>query len=84
MEIRPSAESVTVVMTREEAARLGFAMRVGYEAISRPEYYIRTGLSQPLVRDIAGALIGAEEAVVIELAPGIEEVENPRRSRPAE
>lgn len=84
MEIRPSAESVTVEMTREEAARLGFAMRAGYEAISRPEYYIRTGLSQPLVREIARVLIEAEAAVVIELARGIEEVENPRRPRPTE
>lgn len=84
MEIRSNDESVTLKMTREEAARLGFAMRAGYETISRPEYYIRTGLSQPLIREIAGALIEAESAVVIDLAPGVEEVENPRRPRPAE
>ena len=71
-------------MTREEAARLGFAMRAGYEAISRPEYYIRTGLSQPLVREIARALIEAKAVARIELAPGNEEVENPRRPRPIE
>ena len=82
MEIRSDVDSVSVRMTREEAARLGFAMRAGYEVTSRPEYYIRTELSQPVVREIASALIAAE-AVRIELAPGVEEIENPHRPRPS-
>jgi hypothetical protein len=84
VEKRASAESVTVEMTREEAARIGFAMRAGYETISRPEYYIRSGLSQPLVREIARAPMKAESAVVIEFAEGIEDVESPRRPRPTD
>ena len=84
MEIRPNDESVTIEMTREEAARLGFAVRAGYEALSRSEYYIRTGLSQLLIREVAHALIKSEETVMIELDLGIEEIENPRRPRPNE
>lgn len=66
MEIRLEGDFVSVEMTRDEAARLGIALRAGYESTSRSEYYIRTGLSQSVVREIAGALIATDEAVRIE------------------
>ena len=81
MRIQPGDETVTVKMSREEAARLGFALRAGYETTSRAEYYIRTGLSQPVVREIAGRLIAADSAT-IDLAAGVEETENPRHPIP--
>jgi hypothetical protein len=34
-------------MSHPEAERLAFALRAGYETVSRAEYYIRNGLSQP-------------------------------------
>ena len=82
MDIRVDDDTVSLVMTRDEATRLGFALRIGYEVTSRPEYYIRSGLSQPAVRAIAGVLI-AGGAATVELGAGVEEVENPRRPRPS-
>jgi len=82
VDIQIEGDSVTVQMTRDEAARLGFALRAGFETTSRAEYYIRTGLSQPALREIAATLIASEVPVSIELASGVEEVENPRRPRP--
>ena len=82
MDIEAEGDSVTVQMTREEAARMGFALRANYETTSRAEYYIRTGLSQPVIREIAAALIASDSPVSIELALGVETIENPRRPRP--
>ena len=82
MDIQAGGGSVTLQMTREEAARVGFALRVGYETTSRAEYYVRTGLSQPVIREIAADLIAADFPASIELAPGVEAIENPRRPRP--
>ena len=85
MDIRVEGDIVSLEMTRIEAARLGFALRAGYEATSRPEYYIRTGLSQPVLRSIARVLIDPDVATpiaTIELEAGVEEIENPRRPRP--
>ena len=82
MDIKAEGDSVTVQMTREEAARMGFALRAGCETTSRAEYYARTGLSQPVIRGIAAALIEADFPASIELAPGVEAIENPRRPRP--
>ena len=48
--------AVVVRMTREEAQRLCFAISAGYEAVSRPEYDIRHGLSQPQVRQLVDAI----------------------------
>ena len=81
MDIQFDGDSVHVEMTRAEAARLGFALREGYETTSRPEYYIRTGVSQPVVREIAGALI-AGHPLATPLDSGVESVENPHRPRP--
>lgn len=85
MEIRIHDDEVSLRLTTAEAERLGVAIAAGYETVSRAEYYIRTGLSQPVVRQIADVLTSAEgstQAASIELAAGVEEVENPRRPRP--
>lgn len=84
VDIQVEGDSVTVQTTRDEAARLGFALRAGCETTSRAEYYIRTGLSQPVLREITAALIAAESLLSIELASGVEEIENPHRPRPQE
>lgn len=81
MDIRVDGDTVSMTMTKDEAARTGFALRAGYETMSRPEYYILTGLSQPVIREIARVLMDAQDAT-IDLAPGIEALENPRRPRP--
>ena len=81
MEIRIEGDAVLLQMTQDEAVRLGVALIAGYETTSRPEYYIRTGLAQPVIREIARALIAAESGAIA-LAAGNEEIENPRRPRP--
>jgi hypothetical protein len=85
MEIHIEGDAVSLRLTRAEAERLGVAMAAGYETVSRAEYYIRTGLSQPVVRQIAEILTSdrpSAQSASIELDAGVEEVENPRRPRP--
>jgi hypothetical protein len=86
MELAGEAESVVVRLTHDEAMRLRVAIIAGYEAVSRAEYFIRTGLSEPAVRRVADALSEIARdgfgARVIPLEPGVEEIENPRRPRP--
>lgn len=84
MRIIWNEESVSIEMANEEAVRLGFALRIGYETCSRAEYFIRTTLSQPVVEEIAHTLIKLQESAEIELVRGVESVENPRRPRPAD
>jgi hypothetical protein len=84
--IGSNEDAVIVRMTREEAQRLSFAISAGYETVSRAEYYIRHGLSQPQVRQLVDAIetavrIGRAE-MSVPLEPGVEEIENPRRPRP--
>lgn len=69
-------------MTRDEAARLGFALRAGYETTSNSEYFIRTGLPQSALREIAAALIAGDSSTEIPLIPGDEEAESPRSPGP--
>jgi hypothetical protein len=85
MEIQIEGDAVSLRLTRAEAERLGVAIAAGYETVSRSEYYIRTGLAQPVVRQIADLLTSVEsstQAASIGLDAGIEELENPRRPRP--
>jgi hypothetical protein len=78
--------SVTLRLTHAEALRLGVAIAAGYETVSRAEYYIRTGLSEPELRQIAQVLTGQLEPstqhISLPLEAGVEEIENPRRPRP--
>ena len=86
MDIEVADVVVTIRLTRAEAVRLGVALEAGCEAITRAEYFIRTGLSQAEVRKIARALTDADggpsTAQSLSLAAAQEDVENPRRPRP--
>jgi hypothetical protein len=86
MEIDVADTSVTVVLTHDEALNLGVALTEGFAGVSRPEYFIRTGLSRPEVQRFARALTDARKGPpgsrTLALADGVEEVENPRRPRP--
>lgn len=77
---------VVVRMSRHEAELLSFALRAGYEATSRPEYWIRHGVAQPSVRALRAALYevatGERASSNCPLEPGIETEENPQRPRP--
>lgn len=84
MEIQIGKGVTSIQLNQPEAERLGIAIAAGYEAISRAEYFIRTGLSQPTVQDIADVLTSIDSesekrTISIELDAGIESVENPRR-----
>lgn len=84
MDIHFDENAVLLRLSREEAERLGVAIAAGWDTASRPEYFIRTGLSQPVVRRIADALTSespSSTSIALPLGPGIEEVENPRRRR---
>lgn len=87
MEIQIDEHSVTVRLTHDEAKRLGVAIDAGYESVSRAEYFIRTGLSQPGMSQIADVLTHtagqAGTGLSMALDAGIETIENPRRPRPA-
>lgn len=87
MDINVEGDSVSLQLTRAEAGRLGIAIAAGYENVSRAEYYIRTGLAQQALRQIADVLTAtactAVTAVSIDLKAGEEEIENPRRPRPS-
>ena len=86
MDLEVGEDSVILRLAHDEAMRLGIAIAAGYEAISRAEYFIRTGLSEPVMRQIAEALTKVDEGYLgserILLAAGVEEIENPRRPRP--
>jgi len=86
MDIRVEDGMVHVRLTRAEAQRLCASIAAGYEGVSRAEYFIRTGLSEPAMRRIVEELGEAMEYpqgnVSISLDAGVEEIENPRRSRP--
>jgi hypothetical protein len=76
-----------IEMTNEEARRLASALAVGYEGMSWAEYFIRSGLSEPTIRQFVSALWEMLDAggggMSLEVPGGIEAVENPRRPRPA-
>lgn len=86
MDVRVDEGMVNLSMTHGEALRLCFAVQEGYMGMSRAEYFIRTGLSQPAVEALVNALSAAADEgsarLKIDLEPGIEEIENPRRPRP--
>lgn len=85
MDIEFDGENVHLRLSRGEASRLATAIEAGCESVSRAEYYIRTGLSEPGVLRIADALKAGDVALpgsaTLPLESGIEEVENPRRPR---
>jgi hypothetical protein len=86
MELEVEGDGVTLRLTREEAIRLGVAVAAGYESVSRAEYYIRTGLSEPGMNRVAQTLMSLPEQSQhrqsIPVEAGVEEVENPRPPRP--
>lgn len=85
MELEADRTQLALRMSSEEAAHLGVALAAGYESVSRAEYFIRTGLSEPQVRALSLALLEGLDSVGVRQLPidaGVEEVENPRRPRP--
>lgn len=86
MDIRVEDGAVEVRLTRAEAQRLCASIAAGYEGVSRAEYFIRTGLSEPAMRRIVEELGDILERSIgnisIPLDAGVEEIENPRRPRP--
>jgi hypothetical protein len=78
-------ETVSVRMTHAEAKRLGLALRE-YLALSQAEYFIRSGLSQTEVAQVADLLIEVDELPFgsrsLLLSDGVAAIENPRRPRP--
>ena len=86
MEVRVDGDRVELTLTADEAQRLCVAVETGYIGVSRPEYYIRTGLAKPGVENTIHALSAAVDegsgTLSVALEPGVEEVENPRRPRP--
>jgi hypothetical protein len=87
MEIVRDDQTVSLRMTSEEARLLSFAIRAGFETVSRPEYWIRHGLAQPSAQTVAGAIYevatGKKGSISAKLEAGIEAIENPRRPRPS-
>jgi hypothetical protein len=87
VDIRTSSDIVQFNLSYDEAHRLCSAIAAGYDGVSRAEYYIRSGLSKPAVSDLVQAIYRALDAVGAELSlpldAGIEDVENPKRPRPA-
>ena len=75
-----------VRLTSAEAQRLCASIAAGYEGVSRAEYFIRSGLSEPtmrrIVEELGDALERPSDNISIPLEAGVEEIENPRRSRP--
>lgn len=86
MDIRVEDGTVEVRLTRAEARRLRVSIAAGYEGVSRAEYFIRAGLSEPAMRRLVEGLGDALEHpngnTSIPLNAGVEEIENPRRPRP--
>lgn len=76
--------SVTISMTREESVRLGVAVMAGYETLTRAEYFIRTGLSEAVMREVFLLLTSDESAAdeAFDLRAGVERDENPYHQRP--
>ena len=87
MDVARDDQTVSLRMTSEEARLLSFALRAGFETVSRPEYWIRNGVAQPSAQAVARAVFevatGKEASIRAELEPGIEAIENPRRPRPS-
>jgi hypothetical protein len=76
------ADSVVhITLSRAEALSIGLAIFEGCETLSRAEYYLRSGLAQPAVREIALALIEPAATFDTPLEDGIPEVEAPPRPR---
>jgi len=84
--VRLSQGEVHLHLTEAEAERLSSAIEVGYQALSRAEYYIRTGLaastSDLLVSSLRRLIDESYGQVSIPLDEGDEASENPRRPRP--
>ncbi len=74
-------------MSSGEAELLSLALMAGVETTSRAEYWIRHGVAQPSVRDLAAGIYevatGASASAHTTLEPGVEAEENPRFQRPS-
>jgi hypothetical protein len=85
-EVRREDQEVVLRMSAQEAELLSFALRAGFETTSRAEYWIRHGVAQPSVRDVAAGIYevatGQRDSATTTVEPGVESVENPRRPRP--
>jgi len=86
MDIDINQDGVTLSLTRGEAKRLGIAVFAGTEAVSRAEYYIRSGLAKPNIEEVSRVLIKADEGsprrLSVAIESGVETIENPRYPRP--
>lgn len=86
MEIETLNDSAVVRLTNAELQSLGLVVLEGCYTMSRAEFFIRTGLSQSNMTDVARALLAAPkesaESISIPIEDGVESVENPRRPRP--
>lgn len=73
-------------MSLDEVARLSAALAESINIGSRAEFFIRVGCSGPNVevvaRELGSLASGHSEAFEVDLAVGLEQEENPRRSRP--
>jgi hypothetical protein len=85
VDLRATEDAVEIRLDYAEAKRLWSGIQVGTE-LSRAEYYIRTGLSKPNVRETLDLLWACVDErggdVSVPLVEGIEAEENPRRPRP--
>lgn len=79
-------ERVNIVASREEISQLANVVLDWATTMSRAEFYIRTGCSVPNIKRleqlIRGISRGKIEAFGMDIVPGVEEEENPRRPRP--
>lgn len=75
-----------IELRNDEARRPMIALMVGYEGTSRAEYFIRSGLSEPAIRELVSVLTDLLDTgsggMSLELPAGVETEENPRRRRP--
>ncbi len=83
--VRDTSRMTIATESQSQMHHLALAIGEGARAVSRPEFYIRTGLSAPQVDELARAIRVAADAESgqcdVTLAPGVEEVENPPRTR---
>jgi hypothetical protein len=86
MELEIEGDSVTLRRSQDEAVRLGVAITAGYEAVSRAEYFIRTGAFRTRDAPDRSGLMrmpcqpAHRQSIPVEA--GVEEIENPRRPTP--
>jgi hypothetical protein len=79
-------DQVTLTLDRDEAGRLAAVLTEATIGLSRAEFFIRVGCSQPNIEALAQALgsvaVGQSTGFEVELTAGVEREENPPRPRP--